>query len=63
MIAPFIPAGGKRAIQLEPVTVPAELLPLALDIQEARVRAEAEGSLRMRLKNVRTDAREDRPIR
>ncbi len=52
-------------IKLEPVTVPPELLPLALDIQEARVRAEAEGSLRMRLVNVRTDARsmEERRVR
>lgn len=52
-----IPAGGKPAIKLPTVTVPPELLPLALEIQEARVRAEAEGSLRQRLSNVRTDAR------
>ena len=52
-------------IQLPTVTVPPELLPLALDIQEARVKAEAEGSLRMRMTNVRTDERsmEERRVR
>jgi hypothetical protein len=44
-------------IKLEPVQVPAHLLDLAIEIQEARVRAEADGALRMRLKNVRTDCR------
>ena len=58
MSAPYIPAGGKPALQLPTVTVTPELLPLALEIQAARVQAEVDGSLRMRLKNVRTDNRE-----
>lgn len=61
----FIPAGGKPAIELPVRTVPPELLPLALEIQEARVKAEAEGSLRQRMVNVRTDERSmaDRRVR
>ena len=65
MVKVYIPAGGKPAIKLPVRTVPPELLPLALEIQEARVKAEAEGSLRQRLKNVRTDIRPmtDRRVR
>lgn len=57
----FAPA----SIELPTVTIPPELLPLALEIQEARVRAEAEGSLRQRMVNVRTDVRsmEERRVR
>lgn len=57
MLKVYVPKGGVAPIQLPTVTVPPELLPLALEIQEARVRAEAEGSLRQRMVNVRTDAR------
>lgn len=55
----------KEPIQIPTVTLPPELLPLALEIQEARVRAEAEGSLRQRMTNVRTDVRPmtDRRVR
>ena len=61
----YVPKGGVAAIELPVRTVPPELLPLALEIQEARVRAEVEGSLRMRMVNVRTDARPiaERPVR
>lgn len=65
MVKPYIPPGGKPAIELPVRTVPPELLPLALDIQAARVKAEAEGSLRQRMTNVRTDERSmaDRRVR
>ncbi len=61
----MIPLGGRPAIELPVRTVPPELLPLALEIQEARVRAEVEGSLRQRMTNVRTDVRgmEERRVR
>jgi hypothetical protein len=64
-VSAYIPAGGKPAIKLPDVTVPPELLPLALAIQEARVRAEAEGGLRQRMVNVRTDVRsmDERKVR
>ena len=48
------PTGGSE----EPLRGPSRPSVSAVDIQAARVQAEVDGSLRMRLKNVRTDSRE-----